>query len=446
MVDKKQVWFRKEICKNLFEVLLPVVILTIAAMCIPGSVLAQESTARTTELVADRVAGITEAAVQLGYANDTAYRIQPLQDRLSLMDAAVIDGYVNKFADMEKHWSRQVVGKLTGLDIIAGAKGKFMPNDTVQADQFIKMAVRIMGHKIEQDTGYWAQLYIETASNEGLVIKGEIADYKKPLTREQMARIIVRTTLKADAKPDGKYDRYIMGKVNDYHAVADNIKQYVLDGYKLGLITGTDNKFNPKGTLTRAEAAAVIIRFLDVTERKPMKPGAGEIIKLNDSLGVPTEIYPGAIPELFTIAKAAQAAIPKAKGYVNYFIGSDGKFVCAKLYKDKASYEQSIYNKVAAFNIAYNDEEYTYAYTLSVWDDEAYKQYFPDYIREILKTVYAKDAQKAIALHDKYMDMKYLRTDGYNDYTETTINNRNTAFLRYDDLKFGIQIKLKGLK
>lgn len=410
-----QVWLRKWV-----EVLLALIILSIAFLCMPEGAFAAES--------------------------DTAYRIKPLQEKLSALSDFDINNVLAAYADMDSHWSRRVVGKLTGLDIIAGASGRFMPNDPVQADQFIKMAVRAMGYKIEQGTAYWAQPYIDVALSEGLITEGEFADYKAPLTREQMARIMVRTTLKVDEQPGSKYDQYIIGKVRDYSTISDSFKQHVIDAYKVGLATGSDNQFKPKDTLTRGEAATVIIRFLDVAERKPMQPGEEERIKLKDSYGNPTEIYPGAIPELFAIAKAARDAIPKAKGHVNYFIGADGKYVCAKLYKDKEALDQSIYNIIATFNIAYNQMDTTYSYNMQVWNDEVYKEKFPEYIREILKTVFEKDAQKAIALHDQYMNMQYTRTDGLNDYTKTTLNNRSTRFVRYDEMQFVVQAKLKGLK
>lgn len=377
---------------------------------------------------------------------DTKYRIQPLVDQLAGMDSIAIETNLKKYSDMSRHWSRQVVGKLTGLDIIAGSDGKFLPDKSVNADEFIKMAVRAMGYKIEEGAKYWAQPYIDTALKEEIIGKGEIADYKKPLAREQMAGIIVRTALKVDEKPDGTLDKYVMGKVNDYHTVADSMKQYVLDAYKIGLVSGDGNKFYPRKTLTRAEAAAVIIRFLDAAERKPMKPGPDEVIKTVDSMGKPVEIYPGEIEELFTVAKAAQDAIPKAKGYVRFFIGSDGKHIGANMYEDKAVYERSIYNMLASFDIAYNDKEEIYLYDLTVWNDYLYKQLFSDYIRIILKTVYEADSQKAVALHDKYMNARYTRTDGYNDYTTTRLNNRSTDFLRYNDESFAIHIKQKGIK
>lgn len=451
-------WFGKAEVRKCLEILMPIIFFLMTVFSIPVKAFAEPIEAASgavTETAAEAGAeagvGIEEATEAGAEAaeeqmSETAYRIKPLQEQLAQMDASAIDGNVNKYSDMDKHWSRQVVGKLTGLGIIAGYDGKFWPGNPVQADQFIKMSVIAMGYKIEQGTQYWAQPYIDTALSEGLIEKGEFSDYKKPLTREQMARIIVRAALKVDEKPNGQYDPYIIGKVADYEAIADNLKQYVLDSYKLGLIQGSGSKFRPKDTLTRAEAAAVIIRILDTAERKPTAPGEDEMISFLDSRGNPTVVYPGSVTELFTVAKAIEAAIPKAKGYVNFFIGDDGKYIGAHMYKDKASYEKSIFGKVAAFQIAYNDSTAAYAFTLTVWSDDLYEELFPNFTREILKTIFEKEAQKAIRLHDQYMTQRYTRTDGYNDYTTTVLNNRKTTFLRYDDYSFAIQIKLKGLK
>jgi len=478
--------------RRFIEVLLPVIILSVAVYSSPAKASeenrpeAAERTAKTAEekmvmasatevtvsagvtedtTEAETEAGIAEAATTVDLdekeenktgkqtdehsneqMSETAYRIKPLQDKLAQMPAETVDSYVSAFSDMKTHWSRQVVGKLTGLGIIAGYDGRFWPSDPVQADQFIKMAVLSMGYKIEQETEYWAQPYIDTALKEGLIEKGDFSDYKKPLSREEMARIVVRTALKVDEKPDNKYDPYIIGKISDYEDISDHLKQFVIDGYRLGLVQGSSGKFHPKDTLTRAEAAAVIIRILDATERKPTIPGEGEMIRFLDSRGNPTVIFPGSVRELFDVAKATEAALPKAKGFVNFFIGDDGKYISAHMYKDKASYDRSIFGKVASFKIAYNVKDTAYAYTLNVWNDELYEELFPDFIRKVFKTIFEEDAQKAIQLHDKYMNQRYTRTDGLNDYTTTRINDRNTTFLRFDDNSFAIQIKLKGLK
>lgn len=361
-----------------------------------------------------------------------SYGIEQLRSALAGMTAADIEANVNVFSDMEKHWSRQVVGKLAGLDIIAGDNGRFMPEASVQADQFIKMALRSLGFKIEENTdGYWAQPYIDMALSEGLVQKGEIADYQKPLAREQMAVIIVRTAVKTEERPDNKYEQYIIGKVADYNQVSNDMKQDVLDAYKTGLVEGDSGKFNPKEEMSRAEAAAVIVRILDKTERRPMAPGADEVIKLVDNLSNPMEIYPGTIREYFEIEKVMQKALPKAKGYAPFFYNPDGGEVVTGMYKSYEAWQKDCITKIASFysyNV-YKDPDNPFAYVLCVWQRDEYKELFAEYTRELLKALYGKDAQKAIALHDKYLNIKTDKPDGSNYYETTRLNNRYTEFV-----------------
>ncbi len=437
MTSKIQIWCLKAEVRKCVEILLLIVLISMTIFCTSGRAFAenQEET-------------ISPAPSPEEQMNETLYRIRPMQDRLGSMDAASIDGYVNKYADMNSHWSRAVVGKLSGLDIIAGYGGKFRPDSPVQADQFIKMAVMAMGHKIEQGTEYWAQPYIDTALSEGLVDKGEFVDYKVPLSREQMARIIVRTMLKVDEKPDDRYDKYIIGKISDYEKVSDNLKQFVIDGYRLGLVQGSADKYNPKSTLTRAEAAAVIIRFLDATERKPMAPGPDEVIELVDNLGNPMEIYPGNIAEYFEIEKVMRDAIPKAKGYAPFFYSPETGAVCIDMYRSYEAWEQDcITNTIAAFTAlnVYKDPDNSYAYTLSVWNRQLYKELFADYMHEVLIALYGEDADKAIRLHDKYMNMTSGKPDGSSYYETPRLNDRFTE-IRGSGSGFSMYIKLYGEK
>ncbi len=470
-----QRWYRTKVYRKWIEVLLIIMVMNAAALYVPAGVsaevidagalvkgagiviLAEEGgegaatkTAGTGALTENAGMGILDKEAGTGdvETSEAAYRIKPLQDKLAEMDTSAVEGYANRYTDMERHWSRTVVGKLTGLDIIAGFNGRFMPGEAVQADQFIKMAVMAMGHRIEQATGYWAQPFIDTALKEGIVMKGEFTDYKLPLTREQMARIIVRTALKADKRPDVQYDKYLIGKISDYAKISDDLKQFVLDGYKIGLVQGSSGKYNPGSTLTRAEAAAVIIRILDVSERKPAAPGSDEVIKLKDNLGNPMEIYPGTIAEYFEIEKVMQSAIPKAKGYVTYFYNPDGGEVCSVVYKSYEAWKQdSTINKIASFssNNVYKDPENSYAYTLSVWNRQLYKELFADYMYEILKALYGKEASKAIVLHDKYMNLTSSKPDGSSYYETPRISDRFTE-IRGGGSGFSMYIKLSGEK
>lgn len=380
---------------------------------------------------------------------DTKYRIQPLLEELALMDPAAIDNNLLRYTDMSKHWSRQFVGKLTGLGIVAGSKGKFMPDSPLQADQFIAMAIRSMGFKdITENKKYWAQPFIDLALSEKLVMPGEIKDYTKPLTREMMAQIIVRTAMKVDAAPDTKYDQYLKGKIADYPAISDNRKQAVLDAYKLGLVEGSGGKFNPKATMTRAEAATVILNVLDRTGRKPAAPGPGEIIKLVDNLGNPMEIYPGSIAEYFEIEKVMQSSLPKAKGYAPFFYSPETGAACVSAYKSYEAWQQDCIGNTIATIISSNSYDFSdinFAYRLDVWQKGPYKELFAGYIRVVLQSIFDKDANKAIELHDKYMNLTSSKPDGSGYYDVPVLNNRKTEF-RGDGNGFSIMISLKGQK
>jgi len=422
------------ISKVLFKVLIAVLILSYLLINIPYAN-AEE-------------AGTIHSSAESG-RTEAEYRVRPLKEMLAALTSEEIEAELAVFSDMDRHWSRQAVGKLTALEIVAGSGGRFMPDDHVKADQFLKMALRALGHKIEENvTGYWAQPYIDMALRESLVLEGEIPDYKKPLSREQMAVIAVRTAMKIEERPDSKYDRYIIGKVIDYNTITDSMKQDVLDAYKIGIVEGSGGKFNPKGTLTRAEAVTVIVRLLDMTERRPMKPGPDEVIKLIDNLGNPMEIYPGTIKEYFEIEKAMEKALPVAKGYAILFYSPETGAVCVDMYKSYEAWKEDyLTNTIATFhsNNVYNDPYNSFAYTFSVWQKEPYKELFADYVKEILKALFSKDAQKAIALHDKYLNIKEDKPDGSNYWEIQYMNDRYTDFIGGSS-GFSIRIKLKGEK
>lgn len=389
------------------------------------------------------------------YAEDNntttlGYRIAPLQEKLSAITSEDIKKSLNKFTDMGKHWSRPYAGKLTNLQIITGMPdGTFKPDKPLQVDHFIKMTVCAMGYKPGQGKKYWAQPYIDLALQNGIVLKGEFANYTKSITREQMARIIVRVTLLLEVNPDNKYDQYIIGKLKDYESVTDSFKQSVIDAYKLGLLAySTDGKFRPKATLTRAEGCVVILKFLDKKERKPLTPGPDEVIKNKDSQGNWQEMYPSAVREYFDVAKAMQAAIPKAKGYVAFGFNTKEGRVFASLYESEESYKEDALNIVGGWMISPEtsenaDNPYTSVYLLTVYNDELYKSLFADYSHDVIKTIFGNDAGKAIALHDKYMN---LRNNTLNRiWEEIKLNTRKTGAFR-DGVGFSFSASILGKK
>ncbi|HHV97058.1 MAG TPA: S-layer homology domain-containing protein, partial [Clostridiaceae bacterium] len=101
-----------------------------------------------------------------------------------------------QYKDIAGHWSREYVHKLTQMEIVSGyGDGRFGPEDTLKVDEFLKMTLRAMGHKVEEGIKYWAEPYIELAKKVEIIDENEFTDYRRPILREEAARIIVKAAL-----------------------------------------------------------------------------------------------------------------------------------------------------------------------------------------------------------------------------------------------------------
>ncbi len=166
-----------------------------------------------------------------------------------------------KFTDVpDNAWYGNTVYTLVESGIIDGfPDGTFKSQNTVAIDQFIKMAVIAAGNKVVPQEGYWAQAYIDLAASKGLIQSGEFADYKRPITRGEMARILVRA-LKETSKDISSYTKLI----KDYDKTAAGYKEYILKATAYGLMQGyPDGTFKYQNNATRAEAATMIHRLID---------------------------------------------------------------------------------------------------------------------------------------------------------------------------------------
>lgn len=167
-----------------------------------------------------------------------------------------------KFPDVPAgSWYETYVYKLNGKGIITGyGNGKFGPADNIIAAQVITMVVRALGY----DNLKYYQGYIEKAQELGLVKDGEFPDkasLEAPINRGQIARIIVRA-LKNEKYSDN-LDKYAV-KIPDYNTIPDNMKEYVLKCYYLGIVEGgSTGNYKASGMTSRAATCKMIIRMLE---------------------------------------------------------------------------------------------------------------------------------------------------------------------------------------
>ena len=396
-------------------------------------------------------------------ATTTSLRMQPLVDIYNGLDQADLDKELAKYTDTAAHWGRNYIARISALEIIAGyTNGKFGPNDKLLAGQYILMLIRTMGFRPEvpQGTPYYMP-FVNIALQEGILKKGEITDYNKPISRElsaTLARRVIGTYEKIPAdyfvkgsdpypcKGDkGFFDEVYVGyqklKMTDYTSITSSRLQDVIDCYRMGLLTGCDNKFNPKGTLTRAEASVIVVKLIDKTMRAESIPASNESFKWKNSVAnngsydneaegfyenKEYTLYKGLFPmmEIWETAKAMYDNKKLISGGKTDFLFSEGNksFSMAYFNGNEHFYKymnNNPYGLILPLNtigmavqrtqIPKGQKESLYdncdgdLYDISSYEVDKYNQYLKNYCYELLKVWFGSDFEQAKKIHDQYL-------------------------------------------
>ncbi len=393
----------------------------------------------------------------------TAMRMQPLVDKYNTLSQTNLDIELDKYPDIKNHWGRNYIAKISALEIISGyPDGRFGPNDKLLGGQYILMLMRTIGYspEVPQRVPYYKP-FVDLALKEGILTKGEISDYTKPITRELAASLARRTIGKYENVPHdyfvkgsdpypskgnkGFFDNVYVGyqklKMTDYPTITSGYLQDVIDCYRIGLLTGSNNKFNPKGTLTRAEASVIIIKLLDKKARVESTPSESESFKWKNSNANNGEydneaagfyenkeytLYKGLFPmmeiwetaqtmyknrNLITGGKIDFTYSEKYKSFaINYFDSQDhfnkymnddygiilplsGIGIATQRSQIKKGQKESLY-----------DNGNGWLYEISTYEVEKYNKDLKDYTYELLKIWFGKDYEQAKKIHDKYLN------------------------------------------
>lgn len=167
------------------------------------------------------------------------------------------------------HWAYKYVMDLSSKNVINGyADGRFLPAGTVTKAEFIKLVVMaslpewIDIDDAESKINHWCGKYLWIAEQYGIVPNGSLNanNLNLPITRIEMVRIIS----KADITMKGNLlDSRKKVKFNDVISLNSSDMTLLKHAYSKGFITGyEDNSFKPNASMTRAEAATMIYRFM----------------------------------------------------------------------------------------------------------------------------------------------------------------------------------------
>lgn len=170
-------------------------------------------------------------------------------------------------------WSAKAIETVTRAGLMTGyPDGTFRPDNNVTRAEFAKMLVVALDLPLDAttiadladaiDIPAWAQGYIGAAVKIGLIKGYEGGTFRadRQMTRAEMAVMVARalkTTEKAQL---------------EFRDAAD-IPSWAVDGIAQavagGIVKGyEDNTFRPGNPATRAEAAAMVLRLLEVVGEK----------------------------------------------------------------------------------------------------------------------------------------------------------------------------------
>lgn len=179
--------------------------------------------------------------------------------------------YKNKFYDVdEDHYASQYIELMSDLGIISGyGDGNFGPSDVVTREQFAKMMVLTLKLETNIDTGFfedvskrdWSYPFIEAARKFLTGYRSGNMDYYHPkenAQREDMAVAIV----KGLGLSIQDVDLSVLDQFSDKGLISESVKPYVAKAVSEKIMIGDGGKFNPLGSLKRAEAATLLARLI----------------------------------------------------------------------------------------------------------------------------------------------------------------------------------------
>ncbi len=218
----------------------------------------------TVEIIKNQVDAVGVSGKVVFNVGAELLEIAGLQDMKGEMLSKVKVYAVEVFVDIKSSdWFADSMSKLVGIGVLNGYDGKLNPNEQIKADEFVKMTITAMGYTdIQNGSEYWAMNYIVKATELGLVRNGEFDEYNRAITREEMARIIVRV-VNEDATVD--MDK-VSAAFTDWSTVTykDDFAKAVM----LGIMGGyPDRTVRAAASATRAEATTMIVRLIDPSAR-----------------------------------------------------------------------------------------------------------------------------------------------------------------------------------
>ena len=191
-------------------------------------------------------------------------------------------GKLPSFRDVSpRDWYALWVDLAYNVGLTSGVGGNhYGPNRTLTVAEALKLAA-VMESRYQEDsfnpgTGggeKWYLPFVDYCVASGIIQSDDFtqSDYTRPVTRAEMARIFAATSLSRNM-PERNSLSKIRSSVPDVDKSLPEAEA-IYSLYAKGILAGVDAKltFRPNGTVTRAEAAAIVSRMARAEQRLLLK-------------------------------------------------------------------------------------------------------------------------------------------------------------------------------
>lgn len=208
---------------------------------------------------------------------------------------------IPKFRDTGGHWAEEYINKLYSLDVFDENSQFFVPDTAMTRLEFTRAVVKAADIRVFQeearksgrksleveeslfedipvtDTNYQ---YVKEAVNKGIIsgVSPELFMPDNALTRAQAITILIRALgFENNAPTPGYFTSF-----SDDYKIPSWARDSIYVAREIGLVTGdTANRVNPEQVMSRAEASAMLVRFLDFLQKDLQKDYREDIILYN---------------------------------------------------------------------------------------------------------------------------------------------------------------------
>ena len=175
--------------------------------------------------------------------------------------------YAVEFTDIEGHWAKENIISLAEKGIINGyPDGTFNPQGAIKKGEFIKLMMVTAVENVEWSNvpnfiKHWSGSYIAMAESKNILAMNEYNDNNAndEITRAEVVEILG----KCDILIKGTEQKKVLLNFTDTNDMTEQQKAMLRHSVKRGFITGyEDMTFKPDKTLTRAEVATILTRYM----------------------------------------------------------------------------------------------------------------------------------------------------------------------------------------